>query len=273
MKISLYSIVIIFISILFMQCSPADGNKTGHEYMPDMAHSIAYEANVNSYYYYHSWGDKGEIARMSSPRNPVHGSIARGSLASVQNHGMEAEFDGTLTPNAIRVPRNGSVHYYYGNTEEERTRAMKEITTNAVPLTDDGLAKGKMLYTMYCAICHGDAGDGAGYLVRDDGGKYPAQPANFLKDDFIASSEGRYYHSIMYGKNMMGSYADKLSYEERWNVIHYIRSLQATSKKLKYSEKENTFSGSQAMMDAKKASAAMAAPATVDATNKNSPKK
>ena len=62
---------------------------------------------------------------------------------------------------------------------------------------------------------------------------------------------------------MMGSYADKLSYEERWNVIHYIRSLQANSKKLKYSEKENTFSGSQAVLDAKKASMA---PATSTAT-------
>nr|HMU05381.1 hypothetical protein [Saprospiraceae bacterium] len=30
-------------------------------------------------------------------------------------------------------------------------------------------------------------------------------------------------------------------YEERWNVIHYIRSLQAATKKLEYSEKANTF--------------------------------
>lgn len=38
----------------------------------------------------------------------------------------------------------------------------------------------------------------------------------------------------------MGGYGDKLSYKERWNVIHYIRSLQAASKKLEYSEKANT---------------------------------
>ena len=40
----------------------------------------------------------------------------------------------------------------------------------------------------------------------------------------------------MYGKNVMGSYKDKISYEERWQVIHYIRSLQAKDKKLEYSE-------------------------------------
>jgi hypothetical protein len=46
----------------------------------------------------------------------------------------------------------------------------------------------------------------------------------------------------MYGKNVMGSYADKLSFEERWEVIHYIRSLQAKSKNLEYSETANTLS-------------------------------
>lgn len=260
MKTTLYSIAVIFITLFFIQCSPAGGNETGHEYMPDMSHSIAYEANVNSYYYYHSWGSKEEIDRMSTPRKPVKGTIARGSLPSSANHMMDSMMNGSLNGNAIRIPMNGSVAYYYGNTEDERNRAMKEIVADPVKLTDAALAKGKNLYTINCAICHGDLGDGAGYLVRDDGGKYPAQPANFLKDDFIASSEGRFYHSIMYGKNMMGSYADKLSYEERWDVIHYIRSLQANSKKLKYSEKENTFSGSQAVLDAKKASSAPAAP-------------
>jgi len=38
----------------------------------------------------------------------------------------------------------------------------------------------------------------------------------------------------------MGAYADKLSFEERWQVIHYIRSLQAVVKKAKYNETANT---------------------------------
>ena len=124
------------------------------------------------------------------------------------------------------MPVNGHVPYYYEDTEEERTRAMTEITTNPVPYTAADMAKSKELYEIYCGICHGDKGDGGGYLVRD-GGVYPAQPANFLLEEFVNASEGRYYHSIMYGKNVMGGYADKLSFEERWQVIHYIRSLQA----------------------------------------------
>ncbi len=58
--------------------------------------------------------------------------------------------------------------------------------------------------------------------------------------NLLAASNGRYYFAIMHGKNVMGGYADKISYEERWQVIHYIRSLQAKDKKLVYNEKENT---------------------------------
>jgi hypothetical protein len=44
----------------------------------------------------------------------------------------------------------------------------------------------------------------------------------------------------MYGKNVMGYYKDKLSYRERWDVIHWIRALQAKDRKLTYSHEENT---------------------------------
>ena len=91
-----------------------------------------------------------------------------------------------------------------------------------------------------CGICHGEKGDGLGYLVRDDGGKYPAAPANFLLEEHLSASNGRYYHAIMYGKNVMGAYKDKLSYEERWNVIHYIRSMQAKELKVEYNQMANT---------------------------------
>jgi mono/diheme cytochrome c family protein len=243
MKGIIYLIAFSMVALALPSCSPAEGNKTGHEYMPDMAHSIAYEANVNNYYSYHIWGSKEEHHSFSIPKKPVKGTIARGYTSEITNG---------QSSNSISTTVNGHKNYYYQDTEDERIRASNEILTNPIPLTEAALTKGKSNYTIYCAICHGDKGDGAGYLVRDDGGKYPAQPANFLKDEFIASSEGRYYHGIYYGKNVMSGYTDKLSYEERWQVVHYIRSLQATAKGLKYNEKENTFSNSQALADARK---------------------
>ncbi len=247
-------------------CSPAEGNKTGHEYMPDMAHSIAVEANTDNYYFYHTWDGRQNYRNYAQPLMPVKGTIARGALAesAISSNGAE-----DLSNNAIRTTHSGHVPYYYGNSEEERARASREITRNPVALTADGLASGKELYLIYCGICHGEKGDGAGYLVRDDGGVYPAQPANLIKDEFIGSSEGRLYHAIMHGKNVMLGYADKLSYTERWNVIHYIRSLQAASKNLKYNEREDTFTGSAVVAEAKKIAAAAIGVSPLSTQNKN----
>lgn len=221
-----------FIGIILMtSCQSAGVNSTGSEYMPDMAHSVAYESNVYGYYYNNRWGTEDEFHKMVQPRNPVNGTIARGYAGGINPY---------HSASGVAYKANGSVPYYYGDTEAERERATKEIISNPYPITSAGIEKGKLLYNIQCAICHGEKGDGAGYLLRDDGGKYPVQPANFMLDTFINSSNGRYYHAIMYGRNLMGGYADKLSYEERWNVIQYIRSLQALSKKLEYNENTNT---------------------------------
>ena len=149
---------------------------------------------------------------------------------------------GAASTSSIAVPVNGSVPFYYANTEDERLRATAEMIENPFPITERGLAEGKELYNIFCGICHGKKGDGLGYLVADDNpnAKYPAQPANLIQGDLLTASNGRYYFAIMHGKNVMGGYADKISYEERWNVIHHIRSLQAAATKTKYNAKVNT---------------------------------
>lgn len=222
-----YGLFLLAVGIFYTSCQSATGNQTGSEYMPDMAHPVSYEANLFVYYKHNRWGSAEDLHKLSQPRNPVAGTIARGMA------GQAHESNFTFRP-------NGAVNYYYADTEEDRTRAINEIINNPYPISDKSLANGKLLYNIQCAICHGDKGDGNGYIVREDGGKYPVQPANFLLDDFVKASNGRYYHAIMYGKNLMGSYADKLSYEERWDVIQYIRSLQASSLKLEYNAKSNT---------------------------------
>ena len=236
----------------FEACSPAHGNSTGHEYMPDMAHSIAYEANKIDEYSLHTWNE-GSVKTVTelwgTPRLPIKGTIPRGSVG-IAAHGYSADYMTHLNggDRGIATPVNGNVPYYYTDTEEERIRATREITTNPFPITKAGLAKGKELYIIYCGICHGTKGAGDGYLVRDDG-KYPAQPANLTLDTFANGNAGRIYHAIMYGKNVMGNYADKLSYEERWQVIHYVRSFEAEVKKLQYDATWNTFKPKEAVTD------------------------
>lgn len=255
MRNTLFVFIAVSLILITLSCQQPGGNTTGSEYMPDMAHSIAYEANVHGPYHWNTWDSASVLSRkdLQNPRQPVFGSIPRGYAGFFYANDPQTQQDVMAlltgqTPGAISTPVNGHVPYYYADTEEERQRAIAEITANPFPITAAGLERGKELYTIFCATCHGDKADGAGYLVRDPnpatgdaGGLYPAAPANFMLDDHVNSSNGRYYHGIMYGKNAMGSYADKLSYEERWQVIHYIRSLQAANKGLEYSETANTF--------------------------------
>ena len=221
------------LAVVVTGCKQPGVNRTGSEYMPDMGHSIAYEANYYNFYYNNTWGSRDEYYEFAQPKLPVNGTIPR---SSTNKHGISI-------PTAA-----GSVPYYYGDNDDERLRAQNEIIKNPLHITEKGLAEGKDLYKINCGICHGDKGDGAGYLVRDadpakgiTAGAYPVAPANFLNDEFMAASNGRFYHAIMHGKNLMGAYSDKLSYNERWNVIHYVRSLQAKSQSLKYDQYENTY--------------------------------
>jgi hypothetical protein len=247
--LSVFSLALAF--AVLNGCGPANGNDPGHEYMPDMGHAVSYEANVVDPYSYNHWEKEStkSVYELSIPRVPVAGTIARGyaGIAAQSSDEAKSEMMKTLRGNgnsSVAVPVNGSAPYYYVDTEDDRLRATADITKNPFPITKNGLMRGKELYTIFCAICHGDKAAGNGYLYDSPDAKYPAAPANLVSDVFIAASEGRFYHGIMYGKNVMGSYADKLSYEERWQVIHYIRSLQAEVKGMKYNESENTLNNS-----------------------------
>lgn len=82
---------------------------------------------------------------------------------------------------------------------------------------------GRERYTIYCAPCHGAIGDGNGMTKR-----YGLLPANFHDDRLRQMAEGEIYNTITNGtqnKNML-PYADKLTPEERWAVIAYVRALQ-----------------------------------------------
>lgn len=218
------------LAVLLYSCQEAKINQTGSEYMPDMAHSLAVEANTYNYYFANTWDDDSvlPLTETSKARKPVEGTIARGYAGNVSD-----------SPNSVYVPANGSVPYHYEDSEAGRALATAEITKNPFPITTEGMKTGSELYTIFCATCHGSGGKNGDGIYAS--GIYPLAPANLVGDSTIAySSPGRYYHAIMYGKNAMGAYKDKMSYEERWQVIHFIRSLQAKEYEATYDATANT---------------------------------
>jgi mono/diheme cytochrome c family protein len=83
------------------------------------------------------------------------------------------------------------------------------------------LDNGKKMFNIYCAICHGEAGDGQGNLVKRE--KFFGVP--HFKDRDI--TEGSIYHVIYHGRNAMGSHASQLTEKERWQVVQYVQKLKS----------------------------------------------
>ena len=91
-----------------------------------------------------------------------------------------------------------------------------------IAVTTDLIKHGRDRYQIYCAPCHGALGDGNG-VTKQYG--MVATPS-YHDDRLRAMAEGEIFNTITHGKNTMFSYADKLSPDERWAVVAYVRALQ-----------------------------------------------
>lgn len=88
--------------------------------------------------------------------------------------------------------------------------------------SEDNLVKGAQLYAIYCAVCHGPSGDGQGILVQREKILGVPSYADPVRDITVGST----YHVIYYGLNAMGSYANQLDHNERWQVSEYVMKLK-----------------------------------------------
>ena len=129
-----------------------------------------------------------------------------------------------------QLPAEGSIKrgwlpYEYDDTNEGYEAAKAELRTS-LEATEENLAEGKELYGIYCAVCHGNKGDGQGTLAKRE--KFLGIPK--YNEPARAITEGSIYHVIMYGKNNMGSHASQLNTKERWQVVQYVLKLKADLK-------------------------------------------
>lgn len=178
-----------------------DGYDTGLEFAPNMFYSEAYKP-------YTQWKPASVFKDGMNMQTAPKGTIPRSSWYIAEDY---KPYHISNTPEAYQDSLSGIkspiMEILAGLEGDKKAAAEKQIE-----------ARGKKVYEIFCMVCHGETGDGQGPIVKAD--KYPTPNTYASK---TALTEGQMYHSITYGKNLMGSYASQVTPQERWAVIYYIK--------------------------------------------------
>lgn len=180
-------IITALVGFTLASCSK-DPNSPGYEYMPDMYRSAAVEANVD----YHN-PDK------LSAKLPPDGTIPFSSDPTMAIFNMPY----ALHDNAADYEKSASIK-------------------NPIAYSDAVVKEGEAIYKKMCTHCHGEKGDGMGQIAIN--GKIEGIPS--YTGALKTLPEGKMFHTITYGKGLMGSHAGQLNKEERWKVIFWVKALQ-----------------------------------------------
>lgn len=92
---------------------------------------------------------------------------------------------------------------------------------NPVKSDDASVKEGKDLYAQHCKSCHGAKGKGDGAKAE----KIDISCGDFSSPDVAKISDGELFWKTTEGRKPMPSYKEKLSDNERWAVINYLRTL------------------------------------------------
>jgi|SRR5580658_9581634 mono/diheme cytochrome c family protein len=104
--------------------------------------------------------------------------------------------------------------------------AKAKAMPNPIPATPQAIGAGMSIYMDRCQNCHGEDGNGKG--ERAD--KLSVQPADFTDAHAMsAQTDGELFWKISEGHRPMPAFEKKLSEEERWQLVDYIRTFSQSA--------------------------------------------
>lgn len=128
---------------------------------------------------------------------------------------MRDLIDGTVA----RGELNEDDAYYRGKDE-----AGNFLKTIPVPVTKALMLRGQQRYNIFCAPCHGKAGNGKGIVAKR--GFLP--PPSFFQENVLAFDDGYIYDVINNGVRNMPAYRKQIPVNDRWAIVAFVRALQRT---------------------------------------------
>lgn len=100
-----------------------------------------------------------------------------------------------------------------------------EDLPNPVPLNPENRERARMLFAVNCAFCHGLSGRGDGVVAGMFQAAGAAPPVHFASQRVKARTPGQLYWVLTNGLGNMPPFGKLLTSEERWMLVHFIRSV------------------------------------------------
>ena len=141
------------------------------------------------------------FADLREERPPVPGTVARGRLD---------EDEGLVTG----------------------ARGGRDLDVFPVRVDATRLARGRERFGIYCAPCHGLAGEGDGIVaIRADRLREGTwvQPTSLHDPTVLARPVGHIFKTITHGIRTMPSYGAQIPVDDRWAIVAYVRALQRSA--------------------------------------------
>lgn len=157
-------------------------------------------------------------------RPPVPGTVARGELNenSILFRGISSA---SASPERLTGGQTQS------STDSPAGQESDWTETLPVAASDELMQRGRERFNIFCATCHGRAGDGDGpvsvrALALEQGTWVP--PTSLHADHVLKQPDGKLFNTITNGIRKMPGYADQIFPEDRWAIVLYVRALQRT---------------------------------------------
>lgn len=193
MKSKSIAISLVFASLILalfvVSRFPHNGDKGNESFSPVMLSGFSLKP--------HQTEDTSSNGGMMSGHNGM--GIGMGMMKGYHGMGM------------MRQANNGSENNKSGKWVAP---AWADTLDNPVAGEAKATVAAKKIYANTCAICHGNKGKGNGIAG-----------ANLVSKEIQKQSDGAIYWKMTTGNPPMASYKEKLSDEQRWELVNYIREL------------------------------------------------
>jgi mono/diheme cytochrome c family protein len=125
--------------------------------------------------------------------------------------------------------RSDDPGYFTGKVNGKPIKTIPVRAVQAFKSPKDMLLRGQDRFMAYCTPCHGQTGNGNGFITERGLGYWQKLPASYHTNRLRKVEDGHIYDTLTNGFGIMYGYGSRIQdVNDRWAVVAYVRALQLT---------------------------------------------